>query len=372
MKITFILPSIKRISGGIRSTFELANRLWDRGHNVTVIYPLIPKYTVDVDIHFKIILRWIRLFLNNFQWRNKVDWFDLKAELKRVPVLKDRWIPESDIVVATWWETAYAVDSFQENKGKKFYFIRHHEIWGGPSDLVEKSYALPLDKIVTSMWLKKIIEERYNLPVVGLIPNGVNFKLFYKEKEASENHSPKRVGLLYRQMDWKGLKDGFLALLKAKEQFSDVELVLFGEKPLQQDKAIIKKMGRVEFHLMPCKDELRQIYNSLDIFVFPSHQEGYGNPPMESMACGVACITTNVGAIPDFIIPGETALCVPPKQPDLLADAIVSLLKDDTRRKHLARSGWKHIRQFDWESSTDKLETLFKEALKGSKDLEMF
>jgi len=41
MRITFLLPAIS-IAGGIRSTFELVNRLQNRGHDVSVVYPLIP------------------------------------------------------------------------------------------------------------------------------------------------------------------------------------------------------------------------------------------------------------------------------------------------------------------------------------------
>jgi len=60
-----------------------------------------------------------------------------------VPTFRERWIPKGDIIVATWWSNAYDVNSYDLDRGEKFYFIRHYETWGGPEDLVNKTYTLP-------------------------------------------------------------------------------------------------------------------------------------------------------------------------------------------------------------------------------------
>jgi len=46
MKITFVLPDVG-ISGGARVVFEYANRLTERGHNVHIVYPIIPPMMVS-------------------------------------------------------------------------------------------------------------------------------------------------------------------------------------------------------------------------------------------------------------------------------------------------------------------------------------
>jgi glycosyltransferase involved in cell wall biosynthesis len=77
------------------------------------------------------------------------------------------------------------------------------------------------------------------------------------------------------------------------------------------------------------------------------------------MACKVACVITNVGAVPDYTIPGETAIVVPPKQPEKLAQGILYLLQDDRRRQRIAESGNKYIKRFSWNKATDQLENIF-------------
>lgn len=110
---------------------------------------------------------------------------------------------------------------------------------------------------------------------------------------------------------------------------------------------------------------MRNVYNSLDIFIFPSHQEGFGNPPMEAMACGVACVSTRVGAVPDYAEDGRTALLVEPGDRERLAEAVIELLSDEDRRRRLAEAGCASVGRFTWDSTVERLETLFLETLEA-------
>lgn len=363
MKITFLLPTIS-VGGGIRSTFELANHLQDKGHNVSIVYPLVPMRDGAKWSDLGKLVHRIFGTIRNLKHGNSVAWFDLKANIIRVPRLLERWIPKGDIIVATWWANAYDVNNYGSDKGEKFYFIRHHEIWGGPEDLVNKTYTLSLHKIATSSWLKNLIEKKFNVSIYGPVMNGVNFDLFYRERDDFESHTPKRVGILYRKPKWKGMKDGLKAFLMVKKRYSDIQLILFGEEPIYDDMKIIERIEDVEFHGLIYKEKLREIYNSLDIFVFPSHFEGFGNPPMETMACGVAVVTTNVGAIPDYTIPEKTALVSQPKDPVALAKNIIRLIENEDKRKIIAENGYNYVKQFTWDKTAEQLDGIFKKYVK--------
>lgn len=235
---------------------------------------------------------------------------------------------------------------------------------GGPKDLVDKTYSLPFCKIVTSLWLKNLMEEKFGIEVLGPLRNGIDLDIFFKERSNFESQSPKRIGLLYRKDKWKGMQEGLVAIFDAKKIVPDFKLVIFGEDILDEDKRFIEKIGNFEFHRKPYKDRLRLIYNSLDIFIFPSQHEGFGNPPMEAMACGAAVVSTDVGAVKEFSIPGETALISPPGDVKSLTENILFLLKNEKARQKMAEEGYRYIQQFSWDKTAEKLEQLFKEKVK--------
>lgn len=358
MRITFILPYIG-ISGGVRSTFELANRLQNRQHRVSVVYPLIPMPHGAKWYDLRSLVRRAGTAIANYRHGRQVEWFDVKANMIGVPTLAERYIPKGDIVAATWWETAYFVAKYSDDKGEKFYFVRHYETWGGPEDAVNKTYTLPLHKVVTSTWLKTLIEEKFHVLTFGPIPNGINFDLFYKTRNGFKCHNPKRVGMVYSRRSWKGMEDGLEAFYIAKKNHPDIQLVLFGEPKGEE-------VGEdIEFHEFPSKDKLRELYNSLDILIFPSHYEGFGNPPMEAMACGAACLATNVGAVPDHITDGKTGLICPPFAPGKIVECLTYLLGNEEKRREIAKAGHKYMQRFGWDESVNQLEEVFTQVVKS-------
>ena len=157
--------------------------------------------------------------------------------------------------------------------------------------------------------------------------------------------------MLSHESEIKGIPDGFEAFLIAKKKFPQLELSMFGVREARKD----MPKGTTYFQ-NPDQSQIRKIYSNTDIYLFPSRQEGFGLTPMEAMACGAAVVTTNVGGIPDYTIPNETALVVEPKKPQQLTEAIIKLIENPSILEKIARKGQEHIQQFCWENATKEFE----------------
>ncbi len=352
LKVTFILPDVD-VSGGVKAVLEFSNHLISRGHDVTVVYPLLPMSGGGGWYNPGVMLRRGRGLGSNIRAGNSIDWFDYRGNLVRAPTLAEKHVPDGDVVVATWWETAYHVKRYGRSKGEKFYLVQHYEVWGGPKKDVDMTYRLGLWNVVNSSWLKEILEKEIGAPVEALVPHAPDLDQFYPEGRR-EGSDTVRVLIPYRDIEWKGIEDGVRAFEIARKRRPELRMVMFGPR-----------RGRdapeyAEFHENPSRDELRRIYNSCEIFVFPSRCEGFGMPPMEAMACRCAVVTTRVGAVPDYTIDGETALVCPPRSPEAMAECIVRLAEDEGLRTRIAQGGHRHITSnFSWARSTEMLEEVF-------------
>ena len=394
MKITFILPSIG-VAGGVRVVFEYANRLIDRGHDVYIVYPIIPPIFISRS-KIKLLGSKIIGSLKNLKKGDKVRWFNVKAKLIRVPTLNPnfvdivgKWIPNSDAIIATSWETVYFVNALPEEKGEKFYFIQHYEIWDiwnniecwkkvedlekdpikqpitmsyiTPKDpylkklkeLVDATYSMPLKKITISSWLKELLEKRFKQKVYGLIMNGINFDIFHCDNNKNWNAKKRIILVPYRGIPWKGDLDGLKALKEIYRKYDDkIEVWFHGlRKPNNLP-------SWAKFFKISNDDELRQLYCKAHIFVGPSWVEGFYLPPMEAMSCKCAVVTTKVGAVPEYTIPNKTAIVIPPRNPKKLAEGICYLLDNWDETKKIAKKGYNHIKQFTWEVATTKFENI--------------
>ena len=85
--------------------------------------------------------------------------------------------------------------------------------------------------------------------------------------------------------------------------------------------------------------------------------------PMEAMACECAIVSTDVGGLRDYGIPGETVLLSPPRNPEALAQNLIALLENPERLEATARAGCERIGEFTWERCARQL-TVYLDRLK--------
>ena len=91
---------------------------------------------------------------------------------------------------------------------------------------------------------------------------------------------------------------------------------------------------------------LPALYTLADLFVFPSLYEGFGIPPLESMACSTPVIVSNKGALPETT--GGCASIVDPFSVDSITSTMLELLQNQTLRNQFIEKGKQHVQQFRW------------------------
>jgi alpha-maltose-1-phosphate synthase len=182
------------------------------------------------------------------------------------------------------------------------------EEWLPEAGLSEDRYVRPAQKkremelsdlvIGPSSFVARTIEGFHD-KTFALAPYGVDSD-FWHPSSAPEESRPLRF-IYAGQVS---LRKGIPLLLMAWERagLEDAELLLVGS--WQMANSVRRKLGGNVKYLPPCSaEQLRTLYQSADVFVFPSYFDGFGLVLLEAMACGLPVLASECTAAPDFLTP---------------------------------------------------------------------
>jgi glycosyltransferase involved in cell wall biosynthesis len=186
-----------------------------------------------------------------------------------------------------------------------------------------------------------------------------------RELGLAEGH--RLVGLISYLRAYKG-HDYFIdAAARVLQSVNDVTFLIVGEGP--EESAIrshIATRGVTgQVRMLGFRDDLLNVFRSLDLFVIPS-VEGDTIPQalMQALALGLPVISTTVGSIPDVVQDGQTGFIVPPRNVELLADRMRTLLTDPGLRAAMGVRGRSMVeRDYSLDAMLDRLEHVYQKVL---------
>jgi glycosyltransferase involved in cell wall biosynthesis len=113
--------------------------------------------------------------------------------------------------------------------------------------------------------------------------------------------------------------------------------------------------------------DLRALYSSCAVFVYPSLYEGFGFPPLEAMSCGAPVMASDIPVLRE--VTGEGALRLPPLDVEKMAESLVEMLTDEGKRAYFSEAGLNWARRFTWEKTARLTLDVYRDVLESTKAL---
>jgi glycosyltransferase involved in cell wall biosynthesis len=236
------------------------------------------------------------------------------------------------------------------SRGRKVHSVMHHETGTGPEEEIRVTYAAPCYRITYAQVVARQLRDTFGCDVDAIVPHGIDPRVFHPEPIQRDTAT---VLMLYHSASRKGAADGLDALERLHRRMPHVQVHLCGTV----NPPPLPSWIRFTFHPPDC--ELRRLYNSSTVLLYPSRLEGFGLPPLEAMACGCPVVSTAVGAVPEFARDGADAFIVSPRDTAAMADRLAVLLNDERLRARFSAEGLQTAARY----RIDRVAPLFEAAL---------
>ena len=329
------LPGSSKIGTGYQ-VHEYANRLVDRGHDVTVFSPDGPgeaaRYTYrHVDPGSS-----MRTF--RFAWRLRdVDWsaFDVLHGWGDDCFLAGRTRPPHvRSVMGSCLSEARRAPGLREKA--RMGLLGAGEV--ASTLIADRSYGISEATKSVYPWLD------------GVIPCGVDLDRFGGARRPTADPTILFVGTYLWRKRGKLLMDEFAA--QVRPRFPEARLLMVcSDAP---GAAGVEVQGRVD------DERLAELYRSAWCFCLPSSYEGFGVPYIEALASGCPVVATPNPGAREVLAEGRYGVL---SEPGDLGRALADLLDDPGRRQQMADDGRARATTFSWERVLDDYEAVYRDVV---------
>jgi len=192
---------------------------------------------------------------------------------------------------------------------------------------------------VSSSYVASELELGADRNRIRIVSNGIDCHKF--SPNSSRNDAKPVVGCFARVVPVKDQMTFIRACKKVIEKHR-VDFVIVGEiqdsQYYHECQTLVQELELTEnIEFIGYVDNLLEWYHRVDIFVLTSLWEGIPLTLLEAMSCGLPCICTAVGGVPDILCDPSVGYVVPPNDPGSLASRICQLLEDETLRAEIGK-----------------------------------
>ncbi len=170
---------------------------------------------------------------------------------------------------------------------------------------------------------------------IRIIPPGARLS-----PQRNDSPATNTVGVVSRLSREKNVSLAIRAFALAAKKNPNAKLDIFGEGPERESLAkLALELGISEKTAFHGYIERVRGAGRFGILLVPSAQEAFGISALEAMADGLPIIATRVGGLPELVLHEKTGLLVPPEDPEAMAEALLTMLRDPERARRLGAAG---------------------------------
>lgn len=353
-KVICLFNSQSTWGGGEKWHFDVASHLKKRGYQVRYISSPGSPLSVKME---EIGVKGYQLKVSNLSFMNPVRVLKLSRILRKEKI--------GSIVMNLSGDMKYASNAARMAGVRSIIYRRGSAIPIRNTFLNRYLFRKVLTRIIAnSMEVKRtiLVNNPKLVPEdkISIIYNGVSLDRF--NRNAEPLYHPENGEIVLGCAGRLSEEKGHFHLLELMRELSGssfrFKLLLAGDgRLMNQLQRRTKKLGlddRVEF--LGFVDDMPGFFSSIDIFLLPSHYEGFSNAVIEAMASARPVIAFDVRSTTEVIVDGSTGFILGHQSVEDMAARVLELAGDSEYRKNMGEMGRKRVEDaFSFETCLDKI-----------------